>query len=490
LRAGWSIATLFALLAVVACTLFPFHFYFSNHSFRSVNLVLIGIGTDTSPDILGNVLLFLPFGFTLTGYLEHKRVRALAAMIAALFVSLCFSYVIEVLQLFLPGRFASLSDILSNSAGGGLGFLCYSLWRRENVQLAVPAYLIPASLISIPLQWSTTVRSWDARFPLMLGNEHTGNRPWRGHLFDLSILDRDISDSEVSDLYHREKPSTQIADSLVASYQLAGSWAYQDNSGHLPLLIRRTRTRAAGDGNGVLPVTNQWVETAGPATYLTHRLKETSRFTLIATAATEDTRQDGPARIVSLSSDTGHRNFTLGQRGSDLVFRLRNLVTGQNGARPELIVRDVFSTHARRHLVITYDGLDLLAYVDGVRSSHAIRFGLGAAAFAPLFGRNPRAFYVYCILYYAIVFLPAGMLMSLAGKALRQQPLRILVLAAGIAAYSLSLEAILVTASGRVFSAPNVLWGLMFATAAVVTCELTRSSELSCLAPTKRDPNG
>ena len=483
MKGGWSIATLFALLAVLACTLFPFHFYFSNHSFRSVNLGLIGIGTDTSPDILGNVLLFLPFGFTLTGYLEHKRVRALTAMAAALLVSLCFSYAIEVLQLFLPGRFASLNDILSNIAGGGLGFLCYSLWRRENLQLAVPAYLIPASLISIPLQWNTTVRNWDARFPLMLGNEHTGDRPWRGHLFDLSILDRDISDSEVSDLYDREKPSTQIADSLVASYQLAGSWAYQDKSGHLPPLIRRTRTRAAGDGNGVLPVTNQWMETAGPASYLTDRLKETSRFTLIATAATEDTRQDGPARIVSLSSDTSHRNFTLGQSGSDLVFRLRTQLTGQNGVMPELIVPDVFSTHARRHLVITYNGLDLLAYVDGARSSHAIRFGLGTAAFAPLFGQNPRAFYVYCILYYAIAFLPAGMLMSLAGKTFRRRPLRILLLAGGIASSSFLFETILVSASGRIFSSANVLWSLMFAATAVVTCELTRSSEVSDLAP-------
>jgi hypothetical protein len=156
---------------------------------------------------------------------------------------------------------------------------------------------------------------------------------------------------------------------------------------------------------------------------------------------------------------------------------------------PELIVPDVFSTHARRHLVITYNGLDLLAYVDGARSSHAIRFGLGAAAFAPLFGRNPRAFYVYGILYYAMVFLPTGMLMSLAEKTLRRQLFRTLALAAGIVAYSLSLEAVLVTASGRIFSSANVLWSLMFAATAVVMCEVTRSSAMSRFVPQK-DPNG
>jgi glycopeptide antibiotics resistance protein len=121
-------ATSFALLAVLACTLFPFHFHASNHSLGSVwDVLLVPIGPDETPDILENVLLFLPLGFTMTGYFRHKRVSALAAITAVLFLSLCVSYAIEVLQLFMPGRFTSLTDVISNTAGGGLGFLCYGL---------------------------------------------------------------------------------------------------------------------------------------------------------------------------------------------------------------------------------------------------------------------------------------------------------------------------------------------------------------------------
>jgi len=132
-RVGWSTATLFAFAGVLVCTLFPFDFYFSNHSFQSVwDVLLIGIGPDRSLDIFENVLLFLPLGFTFTGYLKHKRVRALAALTAVVFLSLCLSYAIEVLQLYLPGRFTSITDVLSNTAGAGLGFLCHSLWYRQN----------------------------------------------------------------------------------------------------------------------------------------------------------------------------------------------------------------------------------------------------------------------------------------------------------------------------------------------------------------------
>ena len=39
--------------------------------------------------------------------------------------------------------------------------------------------------------------------------------------------------------------------------------------------------------------------------------------------------QTGPARIVTFSSDSGNRNFTLGQQNDSLVFRLRTPSTGR-----------------------------------------------------------------------------------------------------------------------------------------------------------------
>uniref|UniRef100_UPI00397E1AC9 hypothetical protein n=1 Tax=Salmonella sp. SAL4456 TaxID=3159911 RepID=UPI00397E1AC9 len=81
------------------------------------------------------------------------------------------------------------------------------------------------------------------------------------------------------------------------------------------------------------------------------------------------------ADIVSLSADPAHRNFALGQEGTDLHFRLTTPFTGPYGDRGPLpfVVSDVFNTNAARKIVVTYDGLNLRAYVDGAGRSHAIQ---------------------------------------------------------------------------------------------------------------------
>jgi glycopeptide antibiotics resistance protein len=131
---AWSIGALLSFLVILACTLVPFHVNPDNYTFRSVwDAVSIGIGPDRTPDIFENILLFLPFGFTLTGHLGRKQLRPSAALLAVLLLSGSISYSIEVLQLFMPERFASLIDVVSNVAGGGLGFLCYGVWTRLDV---------------------------------------------------------------------------------------------------------------------------------------------------------------------------------------------------------------------------------------------------------------------------------------------------------------------------------------------------------------------
>ncbi len=59
-------------------------------------------------------------------------------------------------------------------------------------------------------------------------------------------------------------------------------------------------------------------------------------------------RQRGPARIVSVSSDSGHRNLTLGQQGDALTIRLRTPSSGYNGEKPEMIIPGFFTPLAER----------------------------------------------------------------------------------------------------------------------------------------------
>jgi VanZ family protein len=74
-------------------------------------------------DAILNLLLFLPIGFLLA--LRHRAspVRTWASLTA-------LAVAIEVAQLFLPGRFATMSDVLMNSAGAAIGVGLARLWRR------------------------------------------------------------------------------------------------------------------------------------------------------------------------------------------------------------------------------------------------------------------------------------------------------------------------------------------------------------------------
>jgi len=468
LRLSPAVLVLFAVLAVLVCTLFPFNF--TNDPFRAAKSSLsLEIGPELGPEVVENAVLFVPLGFALALYFNYKGCKSWVALMSVLAASLALSYAVELLQLFVPSRVSSLTDVFGNVAGGCLGFLI-SGRRRDTALVAAVAYLITISLMSIPLQWSTTLRDWEREFPLIVGNEHTGDRPWRGRVFDVSVLDRALSDGEVADLLVGGKAAEWIVNSAVASYEPSAPGGYRDKSGHLPPLAWRTTTEGAEAG------AHRWLETTGPATVLVDRVKKESAFTLLVTAATADTYQSGPARIVSLSRDPGRRNFTLGQSEHNMVFRLRTPLTGENGSRPEFVVPDVFSTNATRHLVVTYDGLDLVAYVDGVRSSHAMRLGLGAAAFAPLFNQRPDASYAYSVLYHAFVFVPAGMLIARLGHAVRrpQPSLQVPTLAAGVLVCSFLFESILVAASGRGFNWSSVFWTMTFATTGVAARELER----------------
>ncbi len=86
--------------------------------------------------------------------------------------------------------------------------------------------------------------------------------------------------------------------------------------------------------NGVLRVKAPTIlVSAKPPSKLIEAVRRSGEFTLEAWISPAQDSQRGPARIVTLSEDSGQRNFTLGQEGASYDVRFRTTATDRNGMR-------------------------------------------------------------------------------------------------------------------------------------------------------------
>lgn len=80
-------------------------------------------------NVIGNIVLFLPFGFFISDFIKAKKTHQI------LIVSTLISLTAELIQ-FKIGRAFDIDDIILNVVGAILGFLCYKLLR--NVKRKLP----------------------------------------------------------------------------------------------------------------------------------------------------------------------------------------------------------------------------------------------------------------------------------------------------------------------------------------------------------------
>lgn len=84
----------------------------------------IGIGR-VCLNLLGNIIGFAPFGF----FLPCISTRKLSFGAVTLF-SMEFSIAVEVIQLITRVGCCDVDDVILNTLGGMLGYLCYWIWRK------------------------------------------------------------------------------------------------------------------------------------------------------------------------------------------------------------------------------------------------------------------------------------------------------------------------------------------------------------------------
>ncbi len=146
-----SAALLIYIIFVVALiTLIPFEF-------RIPDKIHISWVTDTA-DFFSNIILFLPVGFI---FRLSRRKNQDRFGIRALAFGIFLSVAIELAQLFIPGRYTSAIDVITNGSGAWLGGLIFVFLKRTLKEeragrlLALELPLMNVVYLLIPLMWLT-----------------------------------------------------------------------------------------------------------------------------------------------------------------------------------------------------------------------------------------------------------------------------------------------------------------------------------------------
>ncbi|MDE2565690.1 MAG: hypothetical protein KGL50_07875, partial [Burkholderiales bacterium] len=93
----------------------------------------VPLGSDQRADWMGNLILYLPFGFLLAGALGPGRGAGgprLAAAGVAWALALAFVLVLKYAQLYFPPRTVMLNYVVAQGAGAALGIAAFGVWRR------------------------------------------------------------------------------------------------------------------------------------------------------------------------------------------------------------------------------------------------------------------------------------------------------------------------------------------------------------------------
>jgi translation elongation factor EF-G len=105
----------------------------------------------------------------------------------------------------------------------------------------------------IPIFWqnTTNLSTWKLNYPLLLGNEKTGDRPWSGYISEVSIADRAFSQRDISLLFDSNFYLNTVKHSLIADYNFTSKRKNITLIDQLPELVSQGKSSNIGDVKGV-----------------------------------------------------------------------------------------------------------------------------------------------------------------------------------------------------------------------------------------------
>ncbi len=443
-RRWWSYVLAIASLIVIAiATIYPFNFVVP----QDLSLQNIFGEFDRSSnlkDYANNIILFIPWGFSLAWILPRKKLTYIGILILAIIASFGISLTVETTQLFLPRRISNFTDVATNTIGGGLGAFIY--WGRnpvinflealisnhlhrltpKSVGLVFVGYFVFIYSIVFSLLINVNLSNWDNDFPLIIGNETTGDRPWLGKINQLHISDRALSLTEINAAFDVREVFWLKSGNSVASYLFSEIFNRQDSDfanifDNKPRLVwqQQSSSKSVRDNNQSITVnSDRWLKTPKSASIIIKKLRKKNQFTISAMVASNKIEQSDYPRIISISGNPYYRNITISQDRKNLILRLRTPVTGENGNEPELLIPNIFNDLKFHHLILTFDADKLDVYIDRPDNKYTFAFEpeiifwsyfpVIIPAWQVNLDRVNKLFYI--LGFYGILFIPLGFL--------------------------------------------------------------------------------
>ncbi|MEO0836703.1 MAG: VanZ family protein [Cyanobacteria bacterium J06642_3] len=378
----WSYFLVVSNVAVILIvTLHPYSFVHQDYAVLIMRFKRFFNSPGDIYDLISNVLLFVLLGFGLGRILQRQSDSKVLILIISLLVSTNLSLIVEILQMFLPRRTSSLWDLLANTIGGVGGTMAFFFWQstwislnrrrlnRSRLSLTAFSYTLLVLCLMFALQRAHNFSNWNPNFPLSIGNEPTGDRPWQGRIEQVYFATHSLSKKEIAQTFSTEHSLTTP---WFTGYQLTGNGDYADQKGRSPNLSWQ-EVPPTKDTQGMISLSQQhWLLTPEPAIKLNQALKKTSQFSLLTTVATKDTHQTGPARIISLSDSPFRRNLTIGQQNSGVVVRLRTPLSGLGQSNTNLTFPNILADTKPHQLLFNFDGKTLQLFVDHPKEVHTL----------------------------------------------------------------------------------------------------------------------
>ena len=432
----WSIVILVAsLLFIFYSVLFPFDFFSNSHVSITEKLHSFSFNLDGIRDFPQNVLLFIPLGFSLSALFGVRGLSRQRVLILTLAACFGLSLLIEITQTYSAVRFPTITDVVANVLGAFLGARLFEMWGEKligygivqvgrlqphltwhRLTIALLSYFALMLILTLYLTQLTSLANWDTSYPLLLGNELTDNRAWHGTISHVFLADRVLSNEEITRLFNGDGPTAVAGDALL----IFQDFTDDDLNGNFPAMIWQGEPAFAEDDGGIVLGIRHWLKSNMPVTEASQTLAANSQFTLEVIFTPDWLEQSGPARIVSISQDTIHRNLTLGQQETDLALRLRTPFTGENGVNPQLVIPNFFTDTRPRHIVITYDGTTVRFYLDDPKNIYYIELSPAVAFYSyypsvkvEQIRLHVGNMFIFILLYDAMIFVPLSAVLVL-----------------------------------------------------------------------------